>query len=122
VTARHTITEIGRKEDGVLYEAEGLPELADGVELPVDLRAFYGVCGGLGMQKIRMLVVPPSRFAPLDEAGRYLLAEKTTAPEEQITIDLGPENHGCCYAGSVKVASSFTSFLVRLARDDIVWS
>ena len=122
MTSRHTITEIGRKEDGVLYEAEGLPELPDGVELPADLRAFYRVCGGLGLQKIRMLVVPPSRFAPLDEAGRYLLAEKTTSPQERITIDLGPAHRGCCYAGSAKVASSFTSFLVRLARDDIVWS
>lgn len=105
----------------MLYEAAGLPELRDGHELPADLRAFYDTCGGLGLLKIRMLVVPPSRFAPLNGASRYLLAEKTTSPSEQIAIELGSENRGCCYAGTGMVARSFTSLLVRLARDEIVW-
>ena len=123
MSSRHAITEIGRKDDGVLYEAAGLPELREGDELPADLRAFYETCGGLGLLKIRMLVVPPSRFAPLGATSRYLLAEKTSSPSsEQIVIDLGPENRGCCYAGTIWVARSFTSFLVRLARDEIVWS
>jgi hypothetical protein len=122
VSSRHTITEIGRKEDGVLYEAAGLPELREGDELPPDLRAFYETCGGLGLLKLRILVVPPSRFTPLDSTSRYLLAEKTTVPSEQIVVDLGAQNRGCCYAGTVMVARSFTSFLVRLARDEIVWS
>ena len=121
MSSRHTITEIGRKEDGVLYEAAGLPQLRDGDELPADLRAFYESCGGLALLRIRMLVVPPSRFLPVADTTLYLLAEKTTATAERIAIDLGPENRGCCYAGTVMVASSFTSFLVRLARDEIVW-
>ncbi len=121
MSSRHTITEIGRKEDGVLYEAAGLPELRDGHDLPADLRAFYETCGGLGLLKVRMIVVPPTRFAPLDGSSRYLLAEKTTSTPEQIAIELGPENRGCCYAGTAMVAPSFTWFLLRLARDEIVW-
>ena len=121
MSPRHTITEIGRKEDAVLYEAAGLPQVRDGDELPADLRAFYESCGGLALLRIRMLVVPPSRFLPVADTTLYLLAEKTTATSERIAIDLGPENRGCCYAGTVVVASSFTSFLVRLARDEIVW-
>jgi hypothetical protein len=119
VRARHTFTEIGRKEEGVLDEPAGLPELRDGEVLPADLHAFYRTCGGLTLHKIRMRVVEPGRFRPLDESGLYLLAERSDAkPAEPVTIDLGS---GRCYAGTAVVAESFTSFLVRLAHDGVYW-
>src|SRR5262249_29944999 len=123
MTSRHTITEIGRKEDGVLEEAAGLPELRDGEVLPADLRAFYRVCGGLTLHKIRMRVVEPSRVRPVDDsASLYLLAERSDArADDTVAIDLSHEGVGRCYAGSAFVAESFTSFLVRLARDGVYW-
>ena len=125
MTARHTISELGRKEDGVLEEPAGLPELREGDVLPADLRAFYRVCGGLTLQKIRMRVVEPSRFVPLDSGARYLLAERYDREGERVAIDLSPDGLGRCYESSDRsycVAPSFTSFLARLARDGIYWS
>ena len=125
MTARHTISELGRKEDGVLEEPAGLPELREGDVLPADLRAFYRVCGGLTLQKIRMRVVEPSHFVPLDSGGRYLLAERYDREGERVAIDLSPDGLGRCYESSDRsycVAPSFTSFLARLARDGIYWS
>jgi hypothetical protein len=125
VTARHAISEFGRKEDGVLEEAAGLPELRDGDVLPADLRAFYGVCGGLTLQKIRMRVVEPGRLVRLGSGSRYLLAERCDREGERVAIDLSPDGRGRCYEASDRgdcVAPSFTSFLVRLAREGIYWS
>ena len=125
MTARHTISELGRKEDGVLEEPAGLPELREGDVLPADLRAFYRVCGGLTLQKIRIRVVEPSRFVPLDSGARYLLAERYDREGERVAIDLSPDGLGRCYEASDRgycVAPSFTSFLARLARDGIYWS
>ena len=125
MTARHTISELGRKEDGVLEEPAGLPELREGDVLPADLRAFYRVCGGLTLQKIRMRVVEPSRFVPLDSRARYLLAERYDREGERVAIDLSPDGLGRCYESSDRgycVAPSFTAFLARLARDGIYWS
>ena len=125
MTARHTITEFGRKENGVLEEAAGLPELREGDELPADLRAFYRVCGGLTLQKIRMRVVEPSRLIPLGSGSLYFLAERYDREAERVAIDLSPDGRGHCYDasdGGDCIAPSFTSFLVRLARDGIYWS
>jgi hypothetical protein len=125
VTARHTISELGRKENAVLGEPAGLPELREGDELPADLRAFYRVCGGLTLQKIRMRVVEPSRLVPLDSGSRYLLAERYDREGERVAIDLSPDGRGRCYDASDRgdcVAPSFTSFLVRLSREGIYWS
>ena len=101
MSSRHTITEIGRKEDGVLEEPAGLPQLRNGDMLPADLRAFYRVCGGLALQKIRMRIVEPSRFLPVGgSTSRYLLAEKSdSSTGERIAIDLSPTGGGRCYAG-----------------------
>jgi hypothetical protein len=124
VTARHAISEFGRKEDGVLEEAAGLPELQEGDVLPADLRAFYWGCGGLTLQRIRVRVVEPSRLAPLDPGSRYLLAERYDREGERVAIDLSPAGRGRCYDASGRgdcVAPSFTSFLVRLSRDGIYW-
>ena len=125
MTARHAISELGRKEDGVLEEPAGLPELREGDALPADLRAFYRVCGGLTLQKIRMRVVEPSRLVPLDSGSRYLLAERYDAEGERVAIDLSADGRGRCYEVSERgdcVAPSFTSFLVRLSREGIYWS
>jgi len=125
VTARHTISELGRKETGVLEEPAGLPELREGDVLPPDLRAFYRVCGGLTLQKIRMRVVEPSRLVPLDSGSRYLLAERYDPEGERVAIDLSADGRGRCYEVSDRgacIARSFTSFLVRLSRDGIYWS
>ena len=125
MTARHTISELGRKEDGVLEEPAGLPQLREGDVLPADLLAFYRVCGGLTLQKIRMRVVEPSRLVPLDSGGRYLLAERYDREGERVAIDLSPDGRGRCYESSDRgdcVAPTFTSFLVRLSRDGIYWS
>jgi antitoxin YokJ len=124
MTARHTISEFGRKEDGVLEEPAGLPELREGDALPADLRAFYWVCGGLTLQKIRMRVVEPSRLVPLDSGSRYLLAERYDGEGERVAIDLSADGRGRCYEVSERgdcVAPSFTSFLARLSRDGIYW-
>ena len=123
MSSRHTITEIGRKEDGVLEEPAGLPQLRNGDILPADLGAFYRVCGGLALQKIRMRIVEPSRLLPVDgSTSRYLLAEKTdSSTGVRIVIDLSPTGGGRCYAGDALVAPSFTSFLVRLSREGIFW-
>ena len=125
MTARHTISELGRKEDGVLEQPAGLPKLREGDVLPADLRAFYRVCGGLMLQKIRMRVVEPSRLVPLDSGSRYLLAERYDREAERVAIDLSPEGRGRCHEASGHgdcIAPSFTSFLVRLSRDGIYWS
>ena len=125
MTARHTISEVGRKETGVLEEPAGLPELREGDVLPADLRAFYRVCGGLTLQTIRMRVVEPSRLVPLDSGSRYLLAETYDREGERVAIDLSPDGGGRCYEASDRgdcIALSFTSFLVRLSRDGIYWS
>jgi hypothetical protein len=125
VTARHAICELGRKEDGVLEEPVGLPELREGDVLPADLRAFYRVCGGLTLQKIRMRVVEPSRVVPLDARSRYLLAERYDREGERVAIDLSPDGRGRCYEASGRgdcVAPSFTSFVARLSRDGVYWS
>ena len=125
MTARHTISELGRKEDSVLEEPAGLPELRAGDVLPADLRAFYRVCGGLTLQKIRMRVVAPSRLVPLDSGSRYLLAERYDREGERVAIDLSADGRGRCYEASDLgdcVAPSFTSFLVRLCRDGVYWS
>ena len=125
VTARHTISELGREEDGVLEEPAGLPELRDGDVLPADLRAFYRGCGGLTLVTIRMRVVEPSRLVPLDSGSRYLLAERYDREGERVAIDLSPDGRGRCYEASDRgdcVAPSFTSFLTRLSRDGIYWS
>jgi hypothetical protein len=125
MTARHTITEFGRKEDGILEEPAGLPELREGDVLPADLRAFYRVCGGLTLQKIRMRVVDAGRLVPVDSGSRYLLAERYDREGERVAIDLSPEGRGRCYDASDRgdcVAQSFTSFLARLYRDGIYWS
>src|SRR5262245_25083988 len=125
MTARHAISELGRKENGLLEEPAGLPELREGYVLPADLRAFYRVCGGLTLQKIRMRVVEPSRLVPLDSGSRYLLAERYDREGERVAIDLSSDGHGRCYEASDRgdcVAPSFTSFLVRLSRDGIYWS
>ena len=125
MTARHAISELGRKEDGVLEEPAGLPELREGDVLPPDLRAFYRVCGGLTLQKIRMRVVEPSRLIPMDSGSRYLLAERYDREGERVAIDLSPDGRGRCYEASDRgdcVAPSFTSFLVRLSRDGIYWN
>lgn len=125
MTARHAISELGRKENAVLEEPAGLPELREGDVLPADLRAFYRVCGGLTLQKIRMRVVEPSRLVPLDSGSRYLLAERYDREGERIAIDLSSAGRGRCYETSDRgdcVAPSFTSFLLRLSRDGIYWS
>jgi hypothetical protein len=125
MTARHALSEFGRKEDGVLEEPVGLPELRERDVLPADLRAFYRVCGGLTLQKIRMRVVEPSRLVPLGSGSRYLLAESYDREGERVAIDLSPDGRGRCYEASAHgdcVAPSFTSFLVRLSRDGIYWS
>jgi hypothetical protein len=125
MTGRHAITEFGRKEDGVLEPAAGLPELRHGDLLPADLRAFYRVCGGLTLQKIRMRVVEPSRLAPLGSGSRYLLAERYDREGERVAIDLSSDGRGRCYDVSDRgdcVAPSFTWFLVRLSREGIYWS
>ena len=125
MTARHTISELGRKEDGVLEEPAGLPVLREGDVLPADLRAFYRTCGGLTLQTTRIRVVEPSRLLPLDGGSRYLLAERYDREGEQVAIDLSPDGRGRCYdasGGGDCVASSFTSFLARLSRDGIYWS
>ena len=125
MTARHAISELGRKEDGVLEEPAGLPELRDGDVLPADLRAFYRVCGGLTLGKIRMRVVEPGRLVRLGSGSRYLLAERYDREGERVAIDLSPDGGGRCYEASDRgdcVAPSFTSFLVRLSREGIYWS
>jgi hypothetical protein len=125
MTGRHAITEFGRKEDGVLEPAAGLPELRQGDLLPADLRAFYRVCGGLTLQKIRMRVVEPSRLAPLGSGSRYLIAERYDREAERVAIDLSPDGRGRCYDASDRgdcVAPSFTWFLARLSREGIYWS
>jgi hypothetical protein len=125
VTARHTISELGRKENGVLEEPAGLPELREGDVLPADLQAFYRVCGGLTLQKIRMRVVEPSRVVPVGSGSRYLLAERYDREGERVAIDLSPGGLGRCYEAADRgacVAPSFTSFLERLSRDGIYWS
>jgi hypothetical protein len=125
VGARHAITEFGRKEDGVLEEPAGLPDLREGDVLPADLRAFYRVCGGLALQRIRLRIVEPRRLVPLDSGSRYLLAERYDGEGERVAIDLSPEGRGRCYDASDRgdcVAPSFTSFLVRLSREGIYWS
>jgi hypothetical protein len=124
VTARHAISEFGRKEDGVLEQPSGLPHLREGDVLPPDLRAFYRVCGGLTLQKIRMRVVEPSRLVPLGSGSRYLLAERYDREGERVAIDLSPDGCGRCYETSGHgdcVAPSFTSFMIRLSRDGIYW-
>ena len=125
MTARHAISEFGRKEDCVVEEPAGLPKLREGDVLPADLRAHYRVCGGLTLHKIRMRVVEPSRLVPLGSGSRYLLAERYDREGERIVIDLSPDGGGRCYDASGRgdcVAPSFTSFLVRLSRDGIYWS
>jgi antitoxin YokJ len=125
VTARHTISEFGREEDGILEQPAGLPELREGHVLPPDLRSFYRVCGGLTLQTIRIRVVEPSRLVPVDSGSRYLLAERYDREGEPVAIDLSPEGLGRCYGasgGGDCVAPSFTWFLVRLSRDGIYWS
>ena len=125
MTARHAISEFGRKENGVLEEPDGLPVLREDDVLPADLRAFYGVCGGLTLQKIRMRVVEPSRLVPLGSGSRYLLAERYDRDGERVAIDLSRDGRGRCYEATGRgdcVAPSFTSFLVRLSRDGIYWS
>ncbi len=125
MTARHTISEFGRKEDGVLEEPAGLPELREGDVLPPDLRAFYRGCGGLMLQTIRMRVVGPDRLIRLGSGSRYLLAERYDHEAERVAIDLSPDGRGRCYEASDRgdcVAPSFTSFLVRLSREGIYWS
>jgi antitoxin YokJ len=125
MTARHAISELGRKEDGVLEEPAGLPELGEGDLLPADLRAFYRVCGGLTLRKIRVRVVDPSRLVLLNSGSRYLLAERYDREGDRVAIDLSPHGRGRCYDASARgdcLAPSFTSFLVRLARDGVYWS
>jgi hypothetical protein len=125
VTARHAICEFGRKEDGVLEEPAGLPELREGDVLSADLRAFYRVCGGLMLQTVRMRVVEPGRLVRLGSGSRYLLAERYDREGERVAIDLSADGRGRCYEASDRggcVAPSFTSFLVRLSREGIYWS
>ena len=125
MTARHAISEFGRKEDGILEEPGGLPELREGDVLPADLQAFYRGCGGLTLGKIRMRVVEPGRLVRLGSGSRYLLAERYDREGERVAIDLSPDDRGRCYEASDRgdcVAPSFTSFLVRLSREGIYWS
>ncbi len=125
MTARHAITEFGRKEDGVLEGPGGLPKLREGDVLPADLRAFYRGCGGLTLQRTGMRVVEPGRLVRLGPGSRYLLAERYDREGEQVAIDLSPDGRGRCYEASDRgdcVAPSFTSFLVRLSREGIYWS
>lgn len=126
MSGRHAFTEVNRKEDCVLYEAAGLPGIQAGDVMPADLRAFYRVCGGLAFQRARILIVPPSRCLPVDDVSSslYLLAEADgSGSAERIAIDLRPERCGHCYsrAGAI-VAPTFTSFLIRLAREGIYWT
>jgi len=109
-----------------------------GYRLPEDLRAFYGLCGGVDInvdQPYELHIVPASRLlkanpviAGCEGEGDisydwFILAENSG---QYVTIDLGKERTGRCYdsfwdchavaGSSMIIALSYTDFLSRVAE------
>ena len=107
------------------------------VELPLDLRRFYELCGGADLfigDDFECSVVPPSRFLPAndvilgervpDDRSDFWYVVASTSEETLAVIDLAESRLGRCYdafheiygvAGSMPViADSFTDLIVSL--------
>jgi antitoxin YokJ len=120
-----------------VHPPAGLPDVGAGHQLPDDLRAFYGACGGVDLftgSLYPISLLPPRQLVPANpviigeqyeddiSASWYLVARSDQ--NEHVTIDLDPNRLGRCYdsfpevhgiAGSCPVvATSFTDLFARL--------
>lgn len=128
---------IRKTPDCVVHSPCGLPSLADGVELPNDLKIFYENCGGISLfanKEYGFTIVSPEKMVlanPVivgelcqeDISSKWYIICKDNE-NNYITIDLSKERWGRCYdsfwdrhgiVGECSiVAKNFTELLTQL--------
>lgn len=136
------LTTFRAKWDCEVLPPSGLPAVGPNHELPVDLREFYTLCGGMRLWQDAtfplqivssedcvlanpVIIVGVTEQMLAETKGHpswswYVIAEGPNG--QYVTIDMAPERLGLCYnsawdvhpGNSTVVASSFTDFLARL--------
>ncbi len=124
-----------------VFASNGMPILDKSLNLPLDLQAFYSLCGGVELFKgadYPFNICTPEEFVlanpaimyegyeehiPESDISNYWYIIATSGPEQSISIDLTEKNNGLCYDSfwdihasedSPIIAQSFSSLLTNL--------
>lgn len=136
----HEIIEIIKKDPNCeVLQSNGIPNLNEGDELPVDIQQFYNLCGGIHFFKgseYEFIVVPPEEvilanpviigeLCEEDISSRWYIICKDTE-DNYITFDSSKERNGRCYdsfwdrhgvVGECDiVATNFTELILNLYK------
>lgn len=134
---KELVTRITNLDDCIVAPPNGLPLLEEGYELPLDLKRFYELCGGVSLfvsSENAIHIVPPEEFVlanPVIVGERceydisshwYIVARDEN--RDYLTIDLSKERLGRCYDSFWEkhgqpgdcpiIANCFTELLSRL--------
>ncbi|MFX3633285.1 MAG: SMI1/KNR4 family protein [Candidatus Pristimantibacillus sp.] len=140
MSVENIIERIKAASDCVVLPPSGAPNIEDHLELPVDIREFYDVCGGAILFQhadYRMNIVSPQNFVLANpvivgdickediSSNWYIVAKDNEG--EFVTIDLAAGRFGRCYDSfydrhgvvgeSQIIALSFTELLERLFQN-----